>query len=82
MKPGMKMMVKLTPLVKDNTDTSTDVSEDSVDIQDVRSRLGVWPIVEAAVGRDHLVLRHVKEARKYTSDDILKLQVLLAIRRT
>ena len=54
-KPGMKMMVKLTPLVKDNTDTSTDVSEDSVDIQDVRSRLGVWPIVEAAVGRSSCI---------------------------
>ena len=49
-KPGMRMMVKVTPLVKDNTDTSTtDASEDSVDIQDVRARLGVWPIVEAAV---------------------------------
>ena len=49
-KPGMKMMVKVTPLVKDNTDASTtDASEDSVDIQDVRARLGVWPIVEAAV---------------------------------
>ena len=47
---GHRLWVKLTPLVKEwhHQDTA-ELSEDSVDIQDVRSRSGVWPIVEAAV---------------------------------
>ena len=47
---GHRVWVKLSPLVKEwHHQDSQDLSEDSVDIQDVRSRSGVWPIVEAAV---------------------------------
>ena len=47
---GHRLWVKLTPLVKEwQHQDSAELSEDSVDIQDVRSRSGVWPIVEAAV---------------------------------
>ena len=52
---GDRLWVKVSPLVKEwhHQDSSTtpgpDLSEDSVDIQDVRNRSGVWPIVEAAV---------------------------------
>ena len=54
---GDRLWVKVSPLVKewhhqDNSNTG-DLSEDSVDIQDVRNRSGVWPIVEAAVRRFH-----------------------------
>ena len=54
---GHRLWVKLTPLVKEwqHQDTA-ELSEDSVDIQDVRSRSGVWPIVEAAVRQSDLVL--------------------------
>ena len=53
-RPGIRRWVKVTPLGKqDNTETAEDVSqeisEESLDIQDARSRLGGWPIVEAAV---------------------------------
>ena len=53
---GDRLWVKVSPLVKEwhqqDSSSSTpgpDLSEDSVDIQDVRNRSGVWPIVEAAV---------------------------------
>ena len=47
---GDRLWVKVTPLVKEwHHQDSQDLSEDSVDIQDVRNRSGVWPIVEAAV---------------------------------
>ena len=50
---GDRLWVKVTPLVKEwhhqDTSSTQDLSEDSVDIQDVRNRSGVWPIVEAAV---------------------------------
>ena len=54
---GHRLWVKLTPLVKEwqHQDTA-ELLEDSVDIQDVRSRSGVWPIVEAAVRQSDLVL--------------------------
>ena len=48
-----RLWVKVTPLVKEwhhqDPSVNQDLSEDSVDIQDVRNRSGVWPIVEAAV---------------------------------
>ena len=47
---GHRLWVKVSPLVKEwHHQDSQDLSEDSVDIQDVRNRSGVWPIVEAAV---------------------------------
>ena len=47
---GAGLLVKVTPLVKEwQHQESQELSEDSVDIQDVRNRSGVWPIVEAAV---------------------------------
>jgi len=56
-RPGIRRWVKVTPLGKqDNTETAEDVSqeisEESLDIQDARSRLGGWPIVEAAAMSD------------------------------
>ena len=50
---GQRLWVKVSPLVKEwhhqDPSVNQDLSEDSVDIQDVRNRSGVWPIVEAAV---------------------------------
>ena len=49
---GHRLWVKVTPLVKEwHHQDSQELSEDSVDIQDVRNRSGVWPIVEAAVSQ-------------------------------
>ena len=54
---GDRLWVKVSPLVKEwhhqDSSNTGDLSEDSVDIQDVRNRSGVWPIVEAAVRRFH-----------------------------
>ena len=50
-RPGTRYWVKVTPLVKEsawNPETEM-AAEESLDIHDVRSRLGGWPIVEAAV---------------------------------
>ena len=42
--------MKVTPLVKESSwNPEAEIAEESLDIQDVRSRLGGWPIVEAAV---------------------------------
>ena len=49
-RPGTRYWVKVTPLVKE-TSWNPEIAEESVDIQDVRARLGGWPIVEAAVSR-------------------------------
>ena len=49
-RPGTRFWVKLTPLVKESSwNPEAEMAEESLDIQDVRSRLGGWPIVEAAV---------------------------------
>lgn len=48
-RPGTRFWVKLTPLVKESSwNPEAEMAEESLDIQDVRSRLGGWPIVEAA----------------------------------
>ena len=47
---GDRLWVKVTPLVKESAwNPETEMAEESLDIHDVRSRLGGWPIVEAAV---------------------------------
>merc|ERR550534_2743972 len=48
-RPGTRYWVKVTPLVKESAwNSETELAEESLDIHDVRSRLGGWPIVEAA----------------------------------
>ena len=58
---GQRLWVKVSPLVKEwhhqDPSVTQDLSEDSVDIQDVRNRSGVWPIVEAAV-REFILSQH------------------------
>jgi len=59
---GHRLWVKVTPLVKEwQHQDSQEVSEDSVDIQDVRSRSGVWPIVEAAAMSEKYCQRRIQE---------------------
>ena len=66
---GDRLWVKVSPLVKEwhhqeassssSSSSAQDLSEDSVDIQDVRNRSGVWPIVEAAV-RGAVLLTYIE----------------------
>ena len=63
-KPDMRFWIKVTPLGKESDNTNNeDVTEDSVDIHDVRSRLGVWPIVEAAVSYVIQLIRNFPSAK-------------------
>lgn len=70
-RPGIRRWVKVTPLGKHENaeDVSQEISEESLDIQDVRSRLGGWPIVEAAVSgviilnRPSIALQHLRSQR-------------------
>ena len=43
----------MLPLMK-QSDLGQEISEESIDVQDARSRVSTWPIVEAAVSNFHL----------------------------
>jgi len=72
-RPGIRRWVKVTPLGKHENaeDVSQEISEESLDIQDVRSRLGGWPIVEAAAMSDKNCNRQVQDqyGLEYTYSD-------------
>jgi len=46
-RPDSKLWVKMLPLMK-QSDLGQEISEESIDVQDARSRVSTWPIVEAA----------------------------------
>ena len=43
----------MLPLMK-QSDLGQEISEESIDVQDARSRVSTWPIVEAAVSNFYL----------------------------
>ena len=43
----------MLPLMK-QSDPGQETSEESIDVQDARSRVSIWPIIEAAVSNFHL----------------------------